>query len=326
MAGLDLGDRLDGWVSAGLISRDQAQAIQAHELDAHERDLPGWVEPVAYLGAALVAVALLLFGVQVWERLATWGQIGLAAMVSVVLLVTGVALRRSEAPPAQRAASFAWFLSVAGIGVTTALILFEGLDMDPDWAIVLTGAAAVVAGLGLYLLARTTIQQIGLAAATAFLVSTLPALLPLAEVWMISILFLAVGLIWLLFTWAGLLTPEAPGWVLGSLFTITVGFGSFEDGGALWSSIGIAAGLTLVWLSTRVERRSLLGLGVLALLIWIPTTVINLFEESVAVPVAILITGVVTLTVVLAAVRMGRRNRPPELTSAGPAERGEDDD
>jgi hypothetical protein len=59
---------------------------------------------------------------------------------------------------------------------------------------------------------------------------------------------------------------------------------------------------------------------VLALVIWIPTTVIILFEESIAVPVAILITGVVTLTVVVAAVRLGQRRTSEEskpTTSGG---------
>ncbi|MEA1903716.1 MAG: hypothetical protein U9N56_09345 [Actinomycetota bacterium] len=315
MAGLDLDDRLGVWEEAGLITGDEAQRIRVYETEAHEHELPGWVEPVAYLGAALVAVALFLFGVQVWDRIAIWGQVGLAVVVTIVLLGTGIALRRSGAAPAQRAASFAWFLSIAGVATTTALVLFDALEVDPDSAIVMTATVSLTAAVGLYLLARTSLQQIGMAVATVFLISTLPAVLPLAEVWMISIVFLAVGVIWLLFTWADILTPPTSGWVLGALFMIMVGFGSFE-GAALWSGFGIIVGLALVWLSTRVDRRSLLGLGVLALIVWIPTTVTNLFEESIAVPVAILITGVVTLTVVLAAVRIGR-HEAPDATEVG---------
>jgi hypothetical protein len=318
--GSDLINALESWVAAGLITDDQAQAIQEHESRARERELPGWVEPVAYLGAALIAVALFLFGVQVWNQLATWGQVALSALITLVLIVTGMTLRRFDSAPAYRAASFAWFLAVAGVAATSALIFSDVLELDFDWASLLTAVVSLVSGVGLYLVARTTLQQVAIAGATAFLLATLPGVLPLGEeAWMFGLVFLAVGVMWLLFTWAGYFTPQATGWVLGSLFTIAVGFGSVDDN-AIWSSIGIAMGLALVWLSTRLDRRALLGLGVLALVIWIPTTVIILFEESIAVPVAILITGVVTLTVVVAAVRLGQRRTSEEskpTTSGG---------
>jgi hypothetical protein len=273
------------------------------------------VEPVAYLGAALVAVALFLFGLEVWDRLATWGRISLAAIVTLILLGAGIALNRSETAPARRAASFAWFLTVAGVAATTGLVLFEAVDLADDWASLLTGIITFAAGLGLYLVARTGLQQVAMAVGAVATIATIPELLPLADVWVATMMFFALGVIWMLFTWAGLLQPPGAGWAIGSLMTLAIGFATFESGDALWAIIGIAAGLGLVFLSTRVDSRSLLGIGVLGLVVWIPATVTNLFESSIAIPVAILITGVVTLTVVIAAVRL-RREHPPEALVA----------
>lgn len=315
MAERDLPERLGAWVDAGLISEDQADAIAAHEAETTDHGLPKWVEPVAYLGAALVAVALFLFGLEVWDRLETWGRIALAGVVTLVLFGAGMLLHRSDAAPARRAASFAWFLTVAGVAATVGLTLFEAVDLADDWSILLTGLAAFVAGLGLYLWTRTGLQQVAMAAGAVFTITAIPELLPMAEFWVATLLLFTLGGIWLLFTWAGLLRPAGAGWAVGALLTLTIGFATFESGDAVWAIIGIVTGLALVFLSTRVDARSLLGIGVVGLVVWIPATVTNLFESSIAIPVAILITGVVTLTVVIAAVRM-RRTNPPEAITA----------
>jgi len=307
MARSDVIRALDDWVGAGLISEEQARAISQYDATQHQDELPGWVEPVAYLGAALVGVALFLFGAQFWDQLASWGRFSLGALITVILFVVGLVLRRSDSAAAGRAASFSWFLVVAGVAATAGLLFSDILDLDPDWAPALTASIALTTAVAIYLFASTTLQQVAMAGATVFLITTLPGLLPLGEVaWVVGLLFLTVGVVWLLLTWGGLMRPENAGWVLGSLFAIGVGFGAFDDNG-FWSALGVVIGLALVWLSTRFDRRSLLGLGVIALMIWIPTTVVILFEESIAVPVAILITGVVTLTAVVATVRLGRR-------------------
>lgn len=313
-------EALDDWVRAGLITEDQATAIRERESAAQQGELPGWVEPVAYLGAALVGVALFLFGVQLWDQLTDWGRIALAALITLVLFVVGAALDRSESAPAKRASSFAWFLTVAGVGTTAGLILSDVLDLDPYWEPVLSTGLALVVAVLLYLLAQRTLQQVAIAISTVSLLVALPRLLPLGdEAWVFGLLSLAIGATWMLLTWGGYLTPATTGWVLGSLFAIAVGFGAIDDN-AFWSGLGILVGLGLVWLSTRIDRRSLLGLGVLALVIWIPTTVTMLFEESVAVPVAILITGFVTLTVVIAAIRLGHRGADTQLSGGSDAQ------
>lgn len=306
MSGRELSDRVSGWVDAGLISSQQAGAILAHEQAAAKGQLPRWVEPLAYLGVVLVAVALVLFGIQVWDRLAEWGQVALAAIVTGVLLAVGAAMNRYAAPGARRAASFAWLLSLAGVASTAALVSSEVLDLDDDVVVIISAGSAVAAGIALYLSSRTGLQQLGLAAAAVFLVGSVIGLLPLAEAWTAAVLITCLGVVWLLLTWGGLLTPATVGFVVGSVLMLAVGFGTADGQRPGWSVAGIAVALGLVSLSMLLDSRWVLAVAVLGLVVWIPVTVTLLFEGSVAVPVAILVTGIVTLAAVLLAVRRDR--------------------
>lgn len=312
MSGRELSDRVSSWVDAGLISSQQAGAILAHEHEAAKGQLPRWVEPLAYLGVVLVAVALVLFGIQVWDRLAEWGQVALAAIVTLVLLAVGAAMNRYEAPGARRAASFAWLLSLAGVASTMALIAGELLDLDEGVVVTLSAGSAAAAGIVLYLSSRTGLQQLGLAAAAVFLMGSGTDLLPLTEAWTAAVLLTCLGVVWLLLTWGGLMTPAPVGYVIGSLLMLAVGFGTADGQQPGWSVAGIAVALGLVYLSMLLDSRWVLAVAVFGLVVWIPVTVTLLFEGSVAVPVAILVTGVVTLAVVLLAVRRDRTRSSPD--------------
>lgn len=315
MTSREMTSRIEAWAAAGLITGEQAEAIRAHEATTAERELPRWVEPVAYLGVTLVGLALLLFGVQVWDQLAAWGRVALAAVVTAVLLGAGVGLRHSDAPAARRAGSFAWLLAVAGVAATLALTLFSLLDLTDDLALMLTALGTLLAAGALYLTARTAAQHLALAAGVVFVVVSGATLLPLEPApWTIGFAFFAIGVVWMLLTWGGLLPPEKLGWLVGGLLTLALGIGTADADAALWSGLGVAVGLVLVYLSTVVDQRVLLVVGVLGLVVWIPTTVTVLFEGSIVVPVAILLTGVVTLAVVVAAAR-ARAPEPP-----GPAQ------
>lgn len=323
MTGRELSERVATWLDAGLIDADQAQAITAFEQQSTGRELPRWVEPVGYLGATLVAMALVLFGVQVWESLAAWGQVALAATVTIVLALTGLALHHGDADAARRAGSFAWLLTVAGIAATSGLLFFELLGLGDDPSLVLTALATAATALALYLLARTSLQQLGLAASVGFVVLSLGSLLPLEpEAWTVTLVLFAIGAIWMLLSWGGVLTPQRTGFVIGGVFTLLIGFGLTDAGGAVWSALGIAVSLGLVYLSTALDTRALLALGVVGLVVWIPATVTTLFEGSVVVPVAILLTGVVTLAVVVAAVRSD--HHPPSPAAQVPSEESVD--
>lgn len=303
-------EQLQEWTEAGLLSPAQAATIDAYEKrrDADRaRPLPRWVEPVSYLGVTLVALALLLFGIQVWDQLSAWGHVGLTAFITVVLLLAGRALGRAREPAARRAGAVAWLVATAAGAAAAGLTTYELLDLDDDTALVLTSAVAVAVAASLYAAARTSLQQVGLAASIVLAVSSVAEVLPIDPApWSIGLVLFLLGAVWMLLTRAGVLLPSVTGWVIGGLFTLAIGLGTTDGATAVWAALGIGVGLGLVYLSTVLETRLLLAVGVIGLVVWIPTTVVVLFEGSVVVPIAILLTGLVTLVVVVVAVRAGQ--------------------
>jgi hypothetical protein len=304
----DWARRTHDWVDAGLITPEQAAAIAKFE-DAHEQmsgRLPRWVEPLAYLGVALVAVAFILFGIQVWDQIAPLGRVGAAALLTALLLIAGGLLRRSVEPPARRAASFALVLSLAGVAATVGLVLADVVEASETATVVLTTGLTTLAAGAIYAAVREALQQVGLAVATASFVIAVPSVLEWGDGLVVPLLLAALGLVWLALTRAGLMTPLPVGWVIGSVLTLAVGLASADGDSAIWAGVGVAVALGLVALATALDSRWVLGVAVVGLLVWIPTTVTLLFEGSVAVPIAILVTGVVTLGVVVLAVRRPR--------------------
>lgn len=302
-----LREGLARWVDADLVTPEQAAGIAEYEArrePSGSGGLPRWVEPLAYVGVVLVGVALLVFAVEVWDSIAAWGRAALAGIVTTVLLVVGAVLHRSADQVGRRAASVAWLASLGGVAGTTALTVLATTepDLDPDVVLALSTSAATVAGLVLYLVARTLLAHVGLAGAVSALLGSLLALLPLAGAATGALAFAALGVIWLLLTWGGLLTPSTVGYVVGAVLSLAVGFGSIDEA-PLWSGLGVVVALMLVYLATVLDSRWVLAAAVLGLVVWIPVTVTLLFEGSVAVPAAILITGVVTLAVVVLGVR-----------------------
>jgi hypothetical protein len=303
-------EQLQEWAEAGLLSPAQAATIDAYETRRdvdRAHPLPRWVEPVSYLGVTLVALALLLFGIQVWDQLSAWGHVGLTAFITVVLLLAGRALGRAREPAARRAGAVAWLVATAAGAAAAGLTAYELLDLDDDTALMLTSAVAVAVAASLYAAARTSLQQVGLAASLVLAVSSVADVLPIDPApWSIGLVLFLLGAVWMLLTRAGLLLPSVTGWTIGGLFTLAIGLGTTDGAVAVWAALGIGVGLGLVYLSTVLETRLLLAVGVIGLVVWIPTTVVVLFEGSVVVPIAILLTGLVTLVVVVVAVRAGQ--------------------
>lgn len=321
MQGHDVTPLIERWRDAGLIDAGQADSILAFEADRPTApSTPRWIEPVSYLGAALVIVALMLFGFEVWGRIPGWGRIGISYGATIVLLVVGAVLTAATQPPARRGGQLAWFLAVPAAAASTALLFNEYGGISSRWeALAVALVAAILAGV-LWATERTTLQQVALAGSLVATVYALSDPLPLLSGWLVIVCVVGVGVIWLLLSWGGLMEPVTTGWTLGALLVALVGFG----GDDWWPITGVIVALALVWLSTRIELRSVLVVGVLALLVWIPTAVTDLFSGTVAVPIAILVTGVVTLGVVIAAVRATPKDAPADVPAVATDEQTPD--
>ena len=307
MAVHDESARAQTWVAAGLISAEQARAIVTFEAErtstVRAATLPRWVEPVAYVGEALVAVALLLFGVEVWDSITAWARVALATVITLCLLVAGLLLQRSAEPAAQRAASFTWLLGLAGVASVVGLLSTDVLAASEETVAVATTAATLLMAATLYVAMRRVLQQIGLAVAAAALLIAILTTTASEDPRLVAVVLTGLGAVWLVLARAGWLLPAQVAWAIGSLLVLSIGFGSVEGGTALWSGMGVAVAVGLVGLATALDSRWVLAVGLLGLLVWIPQTVALVFEGSLAVPLAILVTGVMALAVAVAAVR-----------------------
>jgi hypothetical protein len=296
-------DDLKRWVDAGLIDTPTAASISAYEADRPGTGRIGrGIEAIAYLGAVLVLVALGVLATEFWDRLEPWGRLALAGVVAVVLFAVGLLLGRSEEPALRRAQTFAWFLTIAAVDLTATVLFQYILDVSNDQVILWVAFASVAASLTLWLLRQSVLQMVALGTSAAATLIAAISQVETAPEWAFGLGLAGLGAAWLLLTWGGLLRPARTSYVLASIGILLI---AFPEGANLpWPVLGLVAGLGLMALSVPLDESALLGLGVAGLFIYIPMTIFEVFGESLGVPLALLITGLVLLGVVVATIRL----------------------
>lgn len=187
-------------IEAGTITREQALAVA--DAMAHQAIAPVTPAPVAklfpsrrafisealtYVGFVFVIAAAALLTSQAWDGLTVWGQAGLLGAGAAVLFGAGFWMNLSRKDDSGRRLSSTLFVgSEALVAGTTGLILNEiwvpknpsyldagsPLWQDPArWVIptivICVGFAALVVGVTGYLLSRSALGQLAMAAPSA---------------------------------------------------------------------------------------------------------------------------------------------------------------
>lgn len=301
-------DDLKRWVDAGLIDAGQAESISAFEESRRPEGQVGrGMEAVAYLGASLVLVALGILASEFWDRLQPWGQFGLSAIVTAVLFVVGYFLGQSDEPAIDRAQMFSWLLTVAGVAMTVFVVFDRILDFESQDTFLFVSLLSFVASAGLWFYRKSVLQIAAMGITAAITVVSLIEQIDTAPDWIFGLSLAALGTVWLLLTWGGVLKPVRTSYALGSIGVLLI---ALPEGGQMpWPLLGLLAGLILMALSVRLDQTVLLGLGVAGLFLYIPMTIFEWFGESLGVPVALLITGLVLLGVVVATIRLRRETQ-----------------
>lgn len=305
---MGLTDDLKRWMDAGLIDVDTADAIERFEAERPGVGRVGrGMEAVAYLGAALILVALGILATEYWDRIEPWGKVTLSAAVAVVLFVAGLLLGRSEEPAVDRAQMFAWFLTVAAVALTAAVALNEFANTDEQDTFLYASLASLVAAVALWWLRGSVLQMVAMGIAAGFSVVAAVSHFESPPDWAFGLSFAGVGLVWLLLTWLGVFRPTRTSYALAAIGILAISFPEAND--LPWPLLGLGAALALMGLSVGLRENVLLGLGVAGLFVYIPMTIFELFGESLGVPVALLITGLILIGVVLATVRLRNATR-----------------
>jgi len=297
---------------------DQAlggQVVGATTLRSRLAELAG------YVGGALVAVAGALFVADQWMNLSVVQQVGLLAVVAVLLFGAGVTvgvtgggvatLRAGTQPVRQRLASV---LFTAGAAAATAAVVVwlidvieqRGTEMEEGSLIGLGGALTliVVAAVG-YLLAPTLLGQaavaVGAGYAVPFTLDSIGDMDPLP----LGLMFLALGLGWLALAERGLWQELLAGRIIGSVFVVVgaqIPVGSEQAWiGYLLTLLVAAAGFALY-----VSRRAwpYLAVGVVGVTLAVPEALLDWTEGSLGTAGVLLVAGVTLLGASLAGLRL----------------------
>ncbi|MBN2113488.1 MAG: DUF2157 domain-containing protein [Acidimicrobiia bacterium] len=308
---------LSRWVSAGLISADQAAAIAHFEESGIggrsapiERRVSLLAEALGYVGMVLALAGAAAGLAQGWEDLPVWARLVIPAAVTGLLLLGGVFLRHQDEPAFRRLMSVLWVLTVGGLAWTLAVIGAEFTDWDAEPIALMVGGGCTLLAGTLYLIRRHGLQQVALlASGHALVVSGLVALPGQRHPgWWFAVAVWVLGAAWAALGWKGLLPP---GWLavalgfMGMVIAPAIGVGEYDW--LLAPALLTAAGL--VALSVPTHQTPLLALGMVGAFGYITWAVTNYFQDSLGAPVALVVVGAVFLAMAVLAGGLAQRNK-----------------
>ncbi len=320
-----LHDRLAAWVAADLISADQADRIAEHER-AHTvnttgpperaagrrrgrgRSVTSPAEAIGYVGAALALGAIALILSDLWLELLVAGRLALVGVLTLALLGGGLALRDASSPAMQRLTSVLLAASVLGVGWFALVVASDLVDLGDPSVGVTVGVAMLVAGVPLYAWKRRLLLQLvvlGSVLLTAVSSLRLIELTPGPE-WF-GLVIGTVGGVWFLLGIGRWLAPRLVAEVAGALVAfLGVQVASFDTARLTALVIGLVLAAGLVALAVRSDELHHLVIGALALFVFSPQLVFELFGDAIGAPATLLLVG---LLLVLLAVGLGRARR-----------------
>lgn len=311
------------WVDAGLLSREQADAIIAHEEGRRDTDsrTPILGEALGYLGAALGLAGGIAWLAGSWEDLGEWTRAGILLGGALLAGVAGAALLRSTNRAAQRLLSVLWFVAVVLFLWAGAIVAGDVLDAS-EGRLLAAGAAALAMGLPLWLLWRRGLQQLAVVGALHLVVQGLLLAAfdapPLVHGLGVSI----VGIAWLVLGWLDRASPRRVAMPLGAL---SVMFGPvLATGEGDWSLLwGLGTGLGLMTAAVAYREIPVLAIAAVGTFGFLAGTVVSYFGDTLGVPLALALAGLLIVAGAVVAARWGMRQaggvaRSPKVNPGDP--------
>ncbi len=320
----ELRDRLDRWVDAGLITAEQAAAI-----DAHERARPGVTpapvadsaqpasaargrttaaEAIGYVGAALAIGAVVLLLGEVWSDLLVAGRLAILATLTAALAGSAGALRRVASPAMSRLRAALFVASIAGAGWFAGVVASDVAELSGDWTGVVVGATVTAAAVALYATTRHTLLQVATLVGVMILVISALQVpqLPVAAMWH-GVSISSIGAAWLLTAYGGWHTPRWLASVTGAgLVLVGAQVASYDEPRWAALTVGLVAAGLLVAAAIRFDALHLLVVGAVGTFVLVPQLVFDVFGDVIGAPATLLLVG---LLLVLLAVGIGRVRR-----------------
>lgn len=307
-----LAEELSRWRGEGLLSAEQAVAIEAFEASRQptpapvrapsplaSRRVPAVAETLGYIGATLAVTGIILIIVRYWPDMATSARLGLSGSLAVLLGAGGALVHEAADAAFARLRGVLWLASTASAGlcgIVAVRSLHRGAEARIEVALLI--GALVVSGLsgamwnGRFrpLQELTTFAGAVVAVGAALRLVASPSVMGLG-VWVCGVALIALALARKVSTpyvaeFVGALAVVVGGGILTSV--------ALSTGGPLASASAI--GLVALALSARlvhdeIEVRFYVAMGLVAMLQSWPMT-LNYYAQD-----AGLLTGIVVWVV-----------------------------
>ena len=297
---------------------------QAAEGEPGTRRISLLTEAAAYAGVILLLVGGVTAISQRWNDITRGGQAGVFAAAAVFFFLVGIIVRQVREPAIQRLAGVAWFVSVVGVAGAVWLALYHVHGNTDAVTAVAVGAGVTLYAAALWLIRPSALQNLALFAGLVITIVGIAAVITAparpgpapAPAPNLPTPVLAVALpLWVFgLAWAGL------GWrrYVGPLW-VTVPSGvilaliapSFAAGGHGWMYvIGIATAAAAMAASVPLRNTPLLALGALTMFCYLTAVAARYLHQSLGVPSALAITGVLIIGLAVVSARLMRATHP----------------
>lgn len=320
----DLTVRIEEWVSEGLITPEQGEALKQRE-NARASVRQGRVqtgEILVYLGSLVVFLALAFLVGLNWEVLGSAGKILSVLVPTIAMLGLGWGLRGSEDPRLRRGAQALW-LGACLLSVVTFRTTFEELGLIPDENLRLLVSFVLATGIsgGVFVLMPGITQSVTLhlcgSGALLALLLWMDYTFPPFDPWRTLAVVLVAGGLWLALSewlWSkderGLVTVSriavsltVLGWMV-ALFTQQYDLVWHK---AAMEAIAFLLSVALIALSVRRQSQVFLYGGAACLLFLIAYVNMEHFAHKVGMPLALFIAGVLLIGLGLGTGRLSKR-------------------
>jgi hypothetical protein len=311
-------------VRAGIVDpgrQDEADAVARSALESGEPAAAPMrrrmAEVAGYVGGAFVVGAAVLFFSSTWSDLGLGGQVGLLLGTAAVLAVAGVGFLRSAGGRAalrtpeeavRRRLTSVLFTGAAGAAAFGVGLLLGDSMSNEELAVTLAALTAAVVALAGYLVAPTTVGQLGTAVAMFTMIpSGLGALDRYDEAGILpfGLLALALGVVWLAAAERRLWHETLSARLIGCALAV---FGAqlpvFDDPAWIGYAATAAVGATAFWLYVGTRSWPYLATGVVALTLAVPEALNDWFGGSLGAAGILLATGVTLLVAALLGLRL----------------------
>jgi hypothetical protein len=318
----DAAEHIRAWQQAGLIDEDLAGRLLAHEAPGAtsappHADRPGVIEALLYLGIVVAGAGLIFFVGRQWDELESWARLLMLALPLGLSLAAGAGMHFSGEPGIRRGGHLAWLLSVVLVGGTLAVAFNEfggdGAGAGDDRGSLLTTAlVTLAAALGLWAVAPSHPQLLGIAGSTVFFAEALGAWPDDYSERIAGMTILFGGLAAVALAELRILRPRVLAQAIAAALTGGGAYHAGFDSAVGWELLSLVAGCLLIAAGVWRASFAYIAGGVATLLVALITFMFEHFEDEIGAPVALMLSGglIVAAVLVLVQVRgMARARR-----------------